>query len=273
MSRWWRAPVGHLAAGVVVPPAELVVAVRLVALLAIGDLRGRAEPEVPVQPLGDGRFRERAARRVAVEAALDGLDLAEAAGADQLDRQAEQAAEVGALLAAGLQDAAGVLDRLLDRQRLGDGQRQRLLAVDVLAGLERLDGHLRVPVVGRGDEHAIEGLVAGRVRGNPSVLASKSLNPRSHDLRGTLAMGAVHVAAQGEGQLSRFHAGARLVDDLQAAALRAADADDAHDEAIVGRRLLDRTLLLGGQELPGIPGRQPRGGERSQRTLEEAPPR
>jgi hypothetical protein len=68
-------------------------------------------------------------------------------------------------------------DRLLDRQRLGDGQRQRLLAVDVLAGLERLDGHLRVPVVGRGDEHAIEGLVVDEVA-EVLVLASKSLNPR-----------------------------------------------------------------------------------------------
>ena len=162
-----RAPVGHLAAGVVVPPAELVVAVRLLALLAIGDLRGRAEPEVPVQALGDRRFRDRAARRVAVDAALDGLDLADAAGADQLDRQAEHAAEIGSLLAAGLQDAAGVLDRLLDRQRLGDGQRQRLLAVDVLAGLEGLDGDLGMPVVGRGDEQAIERLVVDEVAVSP----------------------------------------------------------------------------------------------------------
>ena len=106
------------------------------------------------------------------------------------------------------------------------------------------------------------------------MLGLEVLEPAlAHHLGGALAMGGVHVAAQGERQLPRFHAGARLVDDLQAAALRAADADDAHDEAIVGRRLLGRTLLLGGQELPGIPGRQPRGGERSQRPLEETPPR
>ena len=197
-------PVGHLAAGVLVPPAELVVAVRLVALLAIGDLRGRAEPEVPVQALGDGRLRERAARRVAADAALDGLDLADAAGADQLDRQAEHAAELGALLAAGLQDAAGVLDHLLDRQRLGDGQRQRLLAVDVLAGLERLDGDLGVPVVGRGDEQAVERLVVDEVAVVLGV-GLEVLEPSlAHHLGGALAMGGVHVAAEREGQLSRL---------------------------------------------------------------------
>ena len=51
--------------------------------------------------------------------------------------------------------------------------------------------------------------------------------------------------------------GPRFAHDLQAAALRAADADDAHGEAIVGGCLLGRAFLLGGQELPGIPGRQP----------------
>ncbi len=97
--------------------------------------------------------------------------------------------------------------------------------------------------------------------------------PLAHHLRGALAMGGVDVAAEGEGQLSRLHAGARFAHDLQAAALRAADADDAHDEAIVGGRLRGRALLLGGQELPGIPGRQPRGGECSQEPLQETTPR
>ena len=83
----------------------------------------------------------------------------------------------------------------------------------------------------------------------------------AHHLGGPLAMGGGHVAAECEGQLSRLHRGARFAHDLQAAALGAADADDAHGEAIVGGRLLGRAFLLGGQELPGVPGRQPRGGQ------------
>src|SRR5207249_1535002 len=50
------APVGHLAAGILVPPAELVVA----ALLDVVDRGGLAEPEVPVEPLGHRGRRERA---------------------------------------------------------------------------------------------------------------------------------------------------------------------------------------------------------------------
>ena len=124
------------------------------------------------------------------------LDLADAAGADQFDGQAEHAAVLGALLAAGLQDLAGVLDRLHHGQRLGDGQRQRLLAVDVLAGLHGLDGDLGVPVVGRGDQDAVEGLVVDQV----AVILDLGLEvleaPLAHLLGGALAVPDIDVAAE-----------------------------------------------------------------------------
>ena len=53
------APVGHLAAGVLVPPAEVAVA----AMLAIVDLRRLAQPHVPVQLGGRLDRGERAAGR------------------------------------------------------------------------------------------------------------------------------------------------------------------------------------------------------------------
>ena len=60
-----RAPVGHLAAGVLVPPAELVMA----ALLDVGHVGGRALPEVPVEllrgPARRGRGRRPGCRRSA----------------------------------------------------------------------------------------------------------------------------------------------------------------------------------------------------------------
>ena len=128
-----------------------------------------------------------------------------------------------------------------------------LLAVHVLTGLDLLDGHLRVPVVGRGPRARSRATYRGRVRG------SRRSSPRTP---GTLAGASPSWClpddasrprrAQGERQLSHLHTGARLVDDLQAAALRTADADDTHHETIVGGRLLGRTRLLGGQSWPGV---------------------
>src|SRR5262249_39540885 len=85
------APVGHLAAGILIPPAEIVVAT----LPAVFGLRRRAEPEVPVEPFGRPLGRERAADRVVADARLDAADRADAAIADQFAGQAE--AGVGAL--------------------------------------------------------------------------------------------------------------------------------------------------------------------------------
>ena len=68
------APVGELAARVFVPPAEIVVA----ALLDVVDLRRLAEPEVPIEFLRRGDLGERSARRAAVDAHGDLLDVAQA---------------------------------------------------------------------------------------------------------------------------------------------------------------------------------------------------
>src|SRR6516164_1741535 len=64
------APVGHLAAGVIVPPAEVVEA----ALRVVLDLRRLPEPEVPVQPLRRRARHERAAARVVADECGDPAD-------------------------------------------------------------------------------------------------------------------------------------------------------------------------------------------------------
>ena len=78
---------------------------------------------------------------------------------------------VAALLRADLHDAARLLDDLAEDLAFVDRQRQRLLGVDVLAGLAGGDVDGRVPMVGRAvDDHvdvvAVEQLavVAGRRR-------------------------------------------------------------------------------------------------------------
>ena len=93
------APVGHLAAGVLVPPAELVVA----SFGDVGNIGRGAQPEVPVEALGNGGFLERPADRVVADPGLDGVNPAEPAVAHQLAGQS--IARIGPLLAAGLEDA------------------------------------------------------------------------------------------------------------------------------------------------------------------------
>ena len=149
------APVGHLAAGVVVDPAEVDVA----AGRGIRGVGGRAEPEVVLEALGD-RLGLLVVARLGVvgpargQADADALQVADPAVADQLAGAAESL--VGTLLAAGLEDDLGLVDRVAHRAALGDRQRQRLLAVDVLPGLAGRDDRDRVPVVRRADLDGVD---------------------------------------------------------------------------------------------------------------------
>ncbi len=82
------------------------------------------------------------------------FELADHAAADQLD---DADVDVDrAVLRGRLKNAAGLLDHVAEHAALGHGQRQRLLADHVLAGLGGHDGGDDVPVVGRGDAHHVE---------------------------------------------------------------------------------------------------------------------
>ena len=69
----------------------------------------------------------------------------------------------GSQLAAGLEHAIELADRLDHRRAFVDRQRQRLLAIHVLARLARLDRRDGVPMVGRGDEHGVDVLAGEHV--------------------------------------------------------------------------------------------------------------
>ncbi len=146
------APVGELAAGVLVPPAEIAVA----PLLAVVDLGRLAEPHVPVQLGGGLRHGERAAGRAVADGRRDLPDLADPARADHGHGQQEHPVVVAPLLGADLDDPAGLLGDLAELLALVDGQRQRLLAVDVLARPHGVDADLGVPVVGRADDDGVD---------------------------------------------------------------------------------------------------------------------
>ena len=63
---------------------------------------------------------------------------------------------VRALVATGLQYAAVLLDRVGDRAPLGDGVRERLLTVDVLASVRSSYRRQGVPVVRRRDADRVD---------------------------------------------------------------------------------------------------------------------
>ena len=145
-----RAEVGQLAAGVVVLPAEAAVT----SPGRVGLQRGGAEPAVVVETGGDRLHRLRRARRAVVIIAVQRLELAEHAAAG--DVHAEAKTRDAAPLGAALVDGPEPLHRIGHGPALGDRQRDRLFAVDVLAGLGRFDGDDRVPMVRRGDQHRVE---------------------------------------------------------------------------------------------------------------------
>lgn len=135
------------------------------------------------------------------------FQLADPAVANELAGQAKIL--VAALLAAGLQEAASVLDRFDQVLPLGDGQRQRLFAVHVLLGTQRGQRDQRVPMIhGAADDglnvlaihHLAKVFVIFRVR--PLLLGFGNLFvvdiTRRHDPaepRGILGIATTHAAA------------------------------------------------------------------------------
>ena len=104
--------------------------------------------EIVVEPAGPEEGAQ------GIEQGEGGLDLAEAAGADELDDAADGGD--GAVLGAGLEDAGVAADGRDELaafvERDGDG----FFAVDVFAGLGGVDGHEGVPVVGGDDDDGVD---------------------------------------------------------------------------------------------------------------------
>ena len=118
----------------------------------------RAEIHVPID---DFLVRLRLGRQPAAHerghshrVGVDGVQLAELAGARQLARERE--VRQISPLRAGLEDAPRAAHRVGQRQALRDVLRARLLAIHVLAGAGGIHGGRRMPVRARGDQHGID---------------------------------------------------------------------------------------------------------------------
>src|SRR5258708_22641545 len=123
-----------------------------------GALGNGALPGVPIDSLGAGvggrRIFPSAARIVAAERAFDQIQIAnDASGEKFLGLGANHGADA---LRANLHDAAGFLIGLDHGDAVGGRVRHRLFAVDVLAGVDRIDDDLLVPVLRHSGDDAVD---------------------------------------------------------------------------------------------------------------------
>ena len=127
--------------------------------LVVGPHRRRPGPQLVVE-VGRrgrvGRVLRRPHRVVAVD--LDQPDLAELAFADDAIAGGDQVRRAAALHA-DLDDALVLARRRQHRLAFADVDADRLLDVDVAAGLGRRDHRQRVPVIGRGDQRDVDVLL------------------------------------------------------------------------------------------------------------------
>ncbi len=187
-------------------------------VFVVGPGRSRAKPHVVVEFRGRLTVgHERIGGPVhAHQTDQDALDFADATVADVFRRLEELG--FGTLLAAALDDAIGCARRLHQRLAFLDEQRERFLAINILARQTGFDGRQRMPVVRRGDQDRVNGLVLqqlpviakdrglaasvlldqrGRARGVGLVHIAYGhhlLHDRAH-IRDTLATGANHPDA------------------------------------------------------------------------------
>ena len=131
-------------------------------------------------------------------------------------------------LHATLEDAARALHRLADLLGLPPVERHRLLAVDVLARLEGGHADLRVPMVGRGDQHRID-------LGPRQDILVVVIHGGLGDRRSTLFAGLVDIADPDDLHLlvrvlAHLHQAPQVPRPLAAAT------DDGHVDAVVGAK-------------------------------------
>ena len=123
-------------------------------LAVVGHHRRLADVVIPIQSLWNWLLRERAVYRARGQADDYVLKFAKATVADEFAGEPEIA--VAALLAADLKDALVVAHGFHEALAFVDGEGERLLAVNILAGLHREQVYKRVPVVGRARDDGVD---------------------------------------------------------------------------------------------------------------------
>lgn len=137
------APVGELAAGVLIPPAKLIVA----ALFPVIDLRRLSQPHIPVQVARRFGHRERSTGGSSVDADHDLFDVTQQPFLHHIDGSQEPIV-TAALLSPHQEDSVVILSAGVANQLVFfECQCERLLAEDMLAGLQGFDRDFDMPVI------------------------------------------------------------------------------------------------------------------------------
>ena len=151
------APVGHFAAGVLIPPTEFIMAAG-VTVLAVGVsesiLRHRslAEPHVPVESLRHiDHINRLFASWCAADGDSDGAEFTDATFTNQCDSSQKIQIHFTALLRSDLENTTCLVKHFANHLAFVDGQSEWLFAVHVLAGSHGFDRDFSVPVIRRYD--------------------------------------------------------------------------------------------------------------------------
>ncbi len=249
-----RAPVGHHAArvfAVTAPVREMVVDAARAEHGVVRPLRRRPEPEIPVETRLQGFLRQIAPFAGRADADDDVLDLAQPPVAHEFAGLAKFTGRT--LHAARLEHPVVAAHGVHHRARLGDRQRQRLLAIDVLLRVGRGDHVQRVPVIRRGDDHGVNVLAREQIA---EILVLRASLERTlvrlfavvilHQFFGVLTARGIHIA---HGHHLRFLA---VQEPIEQAAILFAHADETERDPVAG--------TLGGR--PGEARTDQRRGER-----------
>ena len=138
-----------------------------------------------------------------------------------------------ALLAADLQDAVVLAHSLDQLFSFIDGERHRLLEVDVLAGLAGGDGDAGMPVVGSGDYHCVDVLPCQKVlviliHRRSGFLDALALIVLGHPLGKAVALDVVDVTAGQHMHVVHLHEAAEQIHRLLS------ETDETHADLVAG---------------------------------------
>src|ERR1035438_492852 len=149
------APIGDLAAGIIENPAKVYETPRR----GIGRFGRWPEPHIVIETIGNrlgvlpiAGFPE--IGRTARQTASHGLQLADAAVANDFASLTKP--RIGALLAPTLKDPVVGFHGVTHGAAFGDGERKRLLPVNILTRARRFNHGNRMPVIRQGDENGID---------------------------------------------------------------------------------------------------------------------
>ncbi len=126
-------------------------------ILGAGFQGCRADVEIVVQSIRHGNFLQRSSAGSLRGPDVDAFDVADVAIKDELDAALEDflAALLGAVLENAFMLGAGFHQRAVLIERVAE----RLFDINILAGSHRRQRDRHVPVVGRGDDHRVNGFV------------------------------------------------------------------------------------------------------------------